>query len=422
MTTPIYLLDRLEKIRNVLFYIALVIECVAVIIDKSRLINPYETWLFRGTAIIFLLVVFMTEYTTREWIIIALAVALGITSYLYTGRDEITRVAIFVAACKGLPLKRIFMTAFVTTLIGCLILIILAVTGTFGEISVTTIYRVEGGVATRYTLGFGHPNALQCMYYMLVLMALYLFDKYMRWYIYIALTALSLIVCYLTDSRTGLIMCLFSIIVAVIMHYPPQIDIERDEVARFQHKSFGQEFLDIGLRSRKITYALGGLVTVASVAISVAFAVYTREMWYGTLPGFQIFQRLDKALSERISNLFWNDSTHAGWIGTWMPFSNGSAEQFFDLGWVRLFYWYGYVPATIAVIMVLFLIAECYRRRDGLALMLIVSLSVYTIIEAHLISVYLGRNFLLLIFGAYWSGMLGADKGEGYYLPELIRR
>ena len=33
-------IDRLEKARDILFYIALFLECAAVIIDKSRLINP----------------------------------------------------------------------------------------------------------------------------------------------------------------------------------------------------------------------------------------------------------------------------------------------------------------------------------------------------------------------------------------------
>ena len=87
-----------------------------------------------------------------------------------------------------------------------------------------------------------------------------------------------------------------------------------------------------------------------------------------------------------------------------------------------MFYWYGIIPGAIVVIMLLLHLTECYRKRDGQALMLIASLSIYTIIEAHLVSIYIGRNFLLLIFGAYWSGMLYANRGETYYLPELIRR
>lgn len=416
-------IDRLEKGRDILFYIALMIECVAVIIDKSRLTNPYTTYLFRGTAILFLIVLLLTEYTAREWSIIALAIGLGIASYLYTGRDEITRIAIFVAACKDMPLKRTFGTAFFTTLAGCLLLVVLAVTGIFGEVSVTQLYRIEDGVTTRFTLGFGHPNALQCMYYMLLLMALYFFDRYMRWYLYLVLTALTLLVCYLTDSRTGYIMGIFSILLAVILHYPPQADTIRDEVARFQKKSLGSQFLDIGLRSKRWTYVLGGIVILLSAGVSVLFARYSHNMWVSNaMPMQQAFQRLDRFLNNRITNLYWNDGSHAGSIETWRWMSDRNATQFFDLGWVRLFFWYGMIPATITIVLILVFLAECYRRRDGQALMLIVSLSIYTIIEAHLISIYIGRNYLLLIFGAYWCSMFRADHGEGYYLPELVRR
>lgn len=416
-------IDRLEKGRDILFYIALVIECVAVIIDKSRLTNPYTTYLFRGTAVLFLIVLLLTEYTTREWIIIALAIGLGIASYLYTGRDEIVRVAVFVAACRAMPLKRTMGVVFFTTLAGCLLLVLLALSGVFGEVSVTQLYRLQDGVTTRYTLGFGHPNALQCMFYMLVLTGMYLFDQYLRWYLYLVLLAMTVGMFFLTDSRTGLLLGIFSLLLAVILHYPVQDDPGRDEVARFQARSLGKQFLDIGLRSKKWTYVCGGLTVLICVVCSVGAAAVSGPMGYHTEdPDYALIWKADHAINNRISNLYWTDGAHAGSIETWHWMSDRESIQFFDMGWVRLFYWYGIIPAVIVTILFLFLLAECYRRRDGQALMLIVSLSVYTIIEAHLVSIYIGRNVLLLLFGAYWSGMLLADRGEGYYLPELVRR
>lgn len=416
-------IDRLEKGRDILFYIALIIECVAVIIDKSRLTNPYTTYLFRGTAVLFLIVLLLTEYTAREWALIALAIGLGIASYLYTGRDEIVRVAVMIAACRSMSLKRTMGVAFFTTLAGCLLLVILALIGIFGEVSVTHLYRLQDGVTTRYTLGFGHPNALQCMFYMLMLMGMYLFDRYLRWYLYLVLLVMTLGMYFLTDSRTGLLLGVFSILLSVVLHYPVQDDPGRDEVARFQARSLGRYFLDIGLRSKKVSYLCGGLAVLASVAGSVYAAVISGPMGYHYgEPDYAMIWSFDNALNNRISNLYWTDGAHAGSIETWKPMSDRMSEQFFDMGWVRLFYWYGIIPAVIAIILILFLLAECYRRRDAQALMLIVSLSLYTIIEAHLVSIYIGRNFLLLLFGAYWSSMLFAEKGEGYYLPELVRR
>lgn len=416
-------IDRLEKGRDILFYIALVIECIAVIVDKSRLTNPYTTQTFRATALLFLIVLFLTEYTTREWVIIALAVGLGIASYLYTGRDEIVRVAVFIAACRSMPLKRAMGVVFFTTLAGCLLLVFLALTGIFGEVSVTQLYRLQDGIATRYTLGFGHPNALQCMFYMLVLMGMYLFDKFIKWYLYVLLLTVTIGMFFLTDSRTGLLLGVFSLILAVILHYPVQDDPGRDEVARFQARSLGRQFLDIGLRSKKWTYICGGLTVLVSVACSIYAAFISGPMGYHIGEAdYGLIWRVDSAFNNRISNLYWTDGAHAGSIETWKLMSDRASTQFFDMGWVRLFYWYGIIPAVIVTILFFFLLAECYRKRDGQALMLIVSLSIYTIIEAHLVSIYIGRNFLLILFGAYWSSMLRADRGEGYYLPELVRR
>lgn len=275
----------------------------------------------------------------------------------------------------------------------------------------------------RFTLGFGHPNALQCMFYMMLLMGMYLFDKYIKWYLYVLLLAVTIGMYFLTDSRTGLMLGVFSILLAVILHYPVQDDPVRDEVARFQARSLGRQFLDIGLRSKKWSYVCGGLTVLLSVAGSVFAAFISGPMGYHLGEAdYNLIWSVDSAINNRISNLYWTNGAHAGSIETWKLMSDRESTQFFDMGWVRLFYWYGIIPAVIVTILFFFLLAECYRRRDAQALMLIVSLSIYTIIEAHLVSIYIGRNFLLLLFGTYWSSMLRADRGEGYYLPELVRR
>ena len=74
---------------------------------------------------------------------------------------------------------------------------------------------------------------------------------------------------------------------------------------------------------------------------------------------------------------------------------------YFDMGWVKLFYRYGIIPGGICLVVLLILLWQIYRRRDACGLMVFVILSVYTVVEAHLVSVYLGRNFLLMMMGSY---------------------
>lgn len=50
----------------------------------------------------------------------------------------------------------------------------------------------------------------------------------------------------------------------------------------------------------------------------------------------------------------------------------------------------------------------------GLVMMAV--LAVYTVVEAHIVSVYIGRNYLLFLMGMYGSGMFLADRGREEYL------
>ena len=125
-------------------------------------------------------------------------------------------------------------------------------------------------------------------------------------------------------------------------------------------------------------------------------------------------------LNDRIAELYWVAEPERADLASWTLFSSRSAERCFDMGWCRLFYWYGILPAVFIIVLVLLLIAECGRRRDAMGLVVIVCGAIYTVSEAHLVSVYIGRNFLLLLLGAYGSGMLRADRGAEFGLGRLF--
>ena len=64
--------EKINKLSNLCFWIALVIECVIVMIDKSAYTNPWEGQLFRLTFLLFCIKVITTGYSKREWIVIAI--------------------------------------------------------------------------------------------------------------------------------------------------------------------------------------------------------------------------------------------------------------------------------------------------------------------------------------------------------------
>ena len=123
-----------------LFYAGLTIELLIVIIDKSNYINPAEGKLFRLTFLLFALKILLTEYAAKEWGVILCLELIAVISYRVTGANDLIRLVTFVAACKDIPLRQMLKYAFQVTLAGCAVIIVLALTGIYGEVSLTQAY------------------------------------------------------------------------------------------------------------------------------------------------------------------------------------------------------------------------------------------------------------------------------------------
>ena len=124
---------KMNKIGNLCFWIALVIESVIVMIDKSAYTNPWEGILFRLTFILFCIKVITTGYSRKEWIFIAILGAIASVSYLVNDKDEVVRVAVFMISCKNVDLKKILKVVLGITLAGSVLLFALAASGIFGR-------------------------------------------------------------------------------------------------------------------------------------------------------------------------------------------------------------------------------------------------------------------------------------------------
>ena len=380
-----------------LFYGGLTIELLIVIVDKSNLINPFEGRLFQITFLIFLLKLLLTDYSKKEWHWIVGLELLAFFSYWVTGANELIRIVTFVAACKNIPLKQMMRYAFYVTLAGCAVIVLLSVTGIYGDISLTQAYGresaettiyigVEPAKETRYTLGMGHPNALSCMFLMLLAMAVYVYFERMKWYLYLFLMLLNVGVYALSGSKTSMLITTAFLAGACALTY-----------CRF-------------LREDRFGYLCGLLVFAACIAFSVDAAVCAQrvrdvqwnEFYYGEpLDDRHIvtLAKIDRRISGRIISLT-DSEANDGMIQTWSLFSRPeNMEHYFDMGWVKVFYRYGIVPGIMYLLAHLALLWRIYRRKDACGLAVFTVLAVYTVVEAHLVSFYIGRNFLLMMMG-----------------------
>lgn len=355
------------------FYIGLSIELLILIIDKSALVNPIEGRLFQLTFLFFFLKLICTKYSLREWICMIFFGIIGFVSYKATGRNEILRFTVFICCMRDVDKRQVFKYIFYVTLTGCILIVALSCVGLLGDVIPEQNFRSSQDEA-RYAFGMGHPNALHTMYLMLVLLFMYLYSEKLKVWMYIVLFAGNLFLYLFTDSRTGMLMTTMAIAMACILA----------KIKKLQRMG--------------IPYYLGMLVFLGCIGISVLGAYYSQEIWYR-----ESWLKLDRMLSSRFLNLYYGSTAHAGAVETWSFFSSPDSTYYFDAGWVRLFYWYGIIPGIIFSLLLMGLFYYCRKTHNYMGLVMLVTLSIYTVMEAHIVSVYIARNYLLILLAEYFA-------------------
>lgn len=378
-----------EKTAYCLFFAGVIIEVLLVLVDKSAYTNPIEGQIFRLTFLLFSAKVCLTKYSPREYGVLAFFLVIGAVSYFVTGRNEIVRVVMFIAACKDVDMRKCLKLVFWMTLTGCLILILLSLLGILGTLSLTQDYG-RGSIETRYVLGMGHPNALQCMVLVLTLLGTYLYHVKWKWYHYVLVLFVNGCFFMLTDSKTGFLVS----ICGILLFFTAGIIKNKNLIRAFMVGNMG--------------------IFAGSILISIMSAKDAMCLWHyywegATSRKINFYLFLDTLLTGRLHSLIETDN-HEGIMETWRLFSRPENNYYFDMGWVRLFYWYGIIPALLAIAVLIGLMIYFAKKGKMDEMVFFSMFALYTVIEAHIISVYLARNYLLFIIGMYCFRRLEKPK------------
>ena len=380
-----------EKTAYLIFYLGVIIEIILVLIDKSAYTNPIEGQIFRLTFLLFFAKACLTKYSFREYAVIAFFLTVGAVSYFATGRNEIVRVVMFIAACKDIDMVKCLKVVFWMTLAGCLALILLSLFGILGTVSLTQDYG-RGSVETRYVLGLGHPNALQCMVCVLTMLGMYLYHAKWKWYYYALTLMVNVFFFLLTDSKTGFL-------------------VSAGAVFLFFVASKARNKILTGIFAAGKAAVFAGSIVISIMSAKNAMCLWDYYWWAKTDRKIEFYLFLDTILTGRLHSLIETDN-HEGIMDTWSLFSSPQNDYYFDMGWVRLFYWYGIIPAVLAVIVLTVFVGYFIKKKRWEELVLFSMTALYTIVEAHIISVYIGRNYLLFIVGMYWWRLTAKRRVE----------
>ncbi len=380
--------ENRNKIAEGLFYFALTIELLLMILEKSELSFSYESYVFRVTFMITLASVLVMKHSKKEWIAIVLVLGFTFLTYRLTSKNDLLRVATFMMAARDIELKKAMKYCFYVCCSGFLLIAVLSCAGILGDVSLVADFG-RGADEKRYVFGFGHPNSLFSSVYAAFVMWLWVYGRNAGVLPYIAVSAGTMFVSVITKTRTGQAVVALTIIVAVIFRCFPKIS------------------------QSKIVYIAETVFSPVLCVVTAVLAAAASDYHYNGPKWMEgsLYWRLEYKLNYRMSNLYYGAEDRGGVLSKWQLFGARTADSYFDMGWVRLFYWYGILPTVLIVVAIIAVIYICWKERDLWTLLVIFTISLYTIVEATFVTRYIGRDFFLLIAGVY-LGYYFRDKGK----------
>lgn len=379
-------MDKLQKVANYCFYLALTIEMVLVVLERSIYVIQYSGQWFRLTFALFLFKVMLTKYSRRELLAIFFFAVLGVVSYLNTGSNLVLRVVFLIAACKGVTDDRTFKLIFSILAAGAAICIALSFFG-IGIFKITTDFRGTG-VETRYCLGLGHPNTLHGMFWLVSTAFIYAFRKKIGVLHLGIIMLINIGLFAITISRTAFILTSLQIVLTLV-------SIKKGEL-------FEKKFV-------KITW-------IGLLIFGLAFTCWVMypPMYY------PYHHAIDPHISGRIMATYFISPECRWW--EMLPFAAYGREPASDLGIAKMIAWIGYIPTLIWLAMN-YLVSEKMKEQNdyvGFSTLIVVFISCIT--ESHVISLYIGTGLVIFLLGKYWSGVV-SDENENEVFPmELLTK
>ena len=365
-----------REIGRIFFYMGLIFELIIFLLDRSDLHNPYQSMMFRVTFVFFVIKCICTRYNRREWIFIIITAAFSILTYRLCGKDEVVRAMVFIIAMKDLDVKRTLKVNYLLTSVGVALLGILSVLGILGHVVSSGGYGSKAE-AFMVEFGLGSPNTWAIQIWLLIALYVYLYHDCMHRYSYGLFILMGIAVFALSRCRIAFLMILITACVGLLFEVSPKI---RESIA---------------------VYIGGAIVLLLGMGFSIYAAITSK--WWEFQTDFELL--INRITTGRVQSLYAFENGGAV-ISNWKLFGDPGFTEYFDMGYVRLFWWYGIIPGTLALISVLVLFYYQYKTKDYAGFLLVVSMAVFSVLEAHFISPFIARAYYLFLIGGVWYRMI----------------
>ena len=220
----------------------------------------------------------------------------------------------------------------------------------------------------RFCFGFSNPNLLQIVLFAALTFTFLIYGKKMRSRSLLLILIVYFGITYLTDSQTGFLVGIFITVGMLIIR-----------------KSTWSGISDV-----YFVVFVAGIIVMLAISF-LAAADIEKEFWMNHMNDF---------ISGRMNQLELYTKTEfyaLPYIWNWHLFSARENKNWYDLGYIQLFYYYGIVVGCCYLAFVCHAVREAWMKRDSLGILLITGLCMYLFMEARYFTNYLTSDYLLMV-------------------------
>ncbi len=376
-TKTIQVFKTNDIVPEILFSMAVILELAVMMTDHfASWTIPYRGRITHVAFALLCVKILMTKYDYMQLTIMALSGMLGIISYYTCGDEYVIRAVVFVAAAVGVNKIRNLRIVFWGTIVGSVIIILLALLGICGEV-VDVRHYGRGIVEARYCLGFNHANNVHCMMWYIITIFL-LFRRYISKTGIIVCMLGNVILYYFTRSRTGLLLVFITLLGVVCVRY------------------FGKIF------NRVVLLILVLIELVAALVMTMYAAIYLAI----NLP---VISFVDKLLTGRLEMV-----SERAYVQLWRVFPTAAVSSDVDNAFAGITYSYGIIVGIFLVGVIVYCAIRKYRQNDRLSLVMLFSvIGIYFMESTFVLNISLLCNVLLLLLWNYTEdNKKHSDKDE----------
>lgn len=366
-----------EKLKNpgiAAFYAAFLLILFVDYVSATSISVIYSGRMFQLAAILLMGKVFVTKYSKKEYIILALLLVVGALSFFHVHNYFAFLLFLLIFASKDIPFKKTVAVYLIFTVVCIVTIACAAGFGICGELSMTENFRGLG-LERRYCFGFTHPNTCHIVFLQFILVLLWYFWERVKWFHILTAILMNGVLFIFTDSRTNVLLGTGILAVMLLGKLYPKL-----QKVKWMY-GFGLITLAASLMLSMLTVIRG----TESVLLSFVDKIWTGRIYWGNLWANYYF--------------YYEDGKVTGWTERERItlFSNLDGKMPIDMGFIKLYYSYGII---IFIIVIAFILIKLYQnacKKDFAELLLIMIGIVWMLGETFSFGEYFARNILFIM-------------------------